>query len=1594
MKKTFTNLIAALALLVFMMPSLAGWGQTRADGDTHDFSQSLSQLLNNNASIPSINIAEQSYPVKKVTVVGSYNKSYNPAVTIAVSVGGTSWGTQQIGGSGSFSKDFTGTSTVGAIVISFTNETGSGTGHGTFNVTKVTLTEGATSTSYSITAQSNNTSYGTVALNGTTITATPESGYRVSATTPYDVSPDGSATVNQSTQNPNVFTVTPSANTTVTINFEEIPTNTATFSINGTTSSQDYLVGATIVFPTNIAAQYGKPFVGWVTAAIPNPTDTEPSFIDTAHETMGENDVTYYAVFATAEEGEPTETKIQTLQYDSWTKGGSSTDKPNNSYRLFHEGGYVESSAFDLSKLSKVIVYGGTFGGDSYNSLTIGDGTNTWKDVTVSGSSQTGQNTFTGGNALTGTKALRVTSTCGSTSGNGSGVRMSKVEIFITEPTYTYSAYCTTVTAPAVVAPQIAVGNNPFLFSTTATITCETPGATIKYSYDGETWSDYSSVLAITATTTVYAKAIKDANESSVTSVTITKNLAEPTVTVSGDLTLDLNGETSVAAGTLTAAVTYNDEPVQGATVSWESNHTNIAEIDASTGAVTIKAVGEVTFTATYAGNSDYAEATGTKTVTVTDSQAPGTVNNPYTVAQAISNTPSSGTSANVYIHGIVSAFYGSNDDILDDSYHRYYISDDGTTTSQLLVFNGKGLNNVAFSNVDDLRIGDEIVVYGGLTTFSNTKEVAANNYITSLKIKAPTFYPVAGAVASGTELAINSNHTTATVYYTTDNSDPTTGSSVYNENNKPTIASAITFKAMAVKSGYTTSEISSASYTILEPAEAPEFSPAAGTYNYVLSVTLSTETVDADIYYTTNGDNPTTSSTKYTEAIPVDKTTTIKAIAAKDGMANSAMSEATYTMNLPVITAENVNLTYSATSGSIAYTITNEVEGGVITSAVISDDTPSGWLTINGSNPYESPIGLTCTANETTSNRTATVTLTYTYNNDKTVTKAVTVTQSKPDYAPLPFTWDSTTTPTGITLSNVGTYNNTPCLKLNNNNGEGTVILKLNEAPGAIVFDIKANPSSGNYSTGTFKIMTSADGINYTTLDTYTSIGKTLEAKSFTNISSDTRYIKWSYTKDSNGNVALGNFIITKPSDVVAGSTTWNANSFTPDENTTYVIGDGATLTLEGDFSAIFDEPYKLIIEDGGQLITTSANVKATVKKNTSVSTPATRDEAVNNWYGITSPVSSMAITDFVKGDHNVYRYVEKSNYWNEYRNTTVDEELGLAPFATFENGRGYLYRSSVANVEFAGTVNIAAVDYTLSYANSNDNLKGINLIGNPFTHDIYKNDVAQDGENVAAINSNNLAVGYYRIQPDGSLPVQYGHDNPIKSGEAVFVKATEGFALTIANNNNNPAASYTPPTAKSGNNNIMFTVANNQYKDVAYAMFNEGIGLNKINHYNAEVQKLYINNNGTNYAIAMLGDDAQSFNLNFKAMTMGKYTLSTKANGNFSYLHLLDRLTGEDIDMLLDNEYSFIASPSDNDNRFIVKLSYAGNESSENEIFAYQSGNDIVVNGEGELQVFDVMGRMVMTQRINGVETINVPTNGMYIFRLNEKVQKIVVE
>ena len=87
---------------------------------------------------------------------------------------------------------------------------------------------------------------------------------------------------------------------------------------------------------------------------------------------------------------------------------------------------------------------------------------------------------------------------------------------------------------------------------------------------------------------------------------------------------------------------------------------------------------------------------------------------------------------------------------------------------------------------------------------------------------------------------------------------------------------------------------------TTVETVATPTFDPTGGTFTSAQNVTISCATSGATIHYTTDGSTPTASSTTYSSAIPVSETTTIKAIAMKSGMNNSAVASATYTIEIP----------------------------------------------------------------------------------------------------------------------------------------------------------------------------------------------------------------------------------------------------------------------------------------------------------------------------------------------------------------------------------------------------------------------------------------------------------------------------------------------------------------------------------------------------------------------------------------------------------------------------------------------------------------------------------------------------------------------
>ena len=76
-------------------------------------------------------------------------------------------------------------------------------------------------------------------------------------------------------------------------------------------------------------------------------------------------------------------------------------------------------------------------------------------------------------------------------------------------------------------------------------------------------------------------------------------------------------------------------------------------------------------------------------------------------------------------------------------------------------------------------------------------------------------------------------------------------------------------------------------------------------------------------------------------------------------------------------------------------------------------------------------------------------------------------------------------------------------------------------------------------------------------------------------------------------------------------------------------------------------------------------------------------------------------------------------------------------------------------------------------------------------------------------------------------------------------------------------------------------------------------------------------------------------------------------------------------------------------------VMLIGGSNKGDELEKFVFNEDHaKLYIPQDGELQIFDVMGRLVSTQHVTNVETIEKPSQpGVYIFKFNGKTQKIVV-
>ena len=445
------------------------------------------------------------------------------------------------------------------------------------------------------------------------------------------------------------------------------------------------------------------------------------------------------------------------------------------------------------------------------------------------------------------------------------------------------------------------------------------------------------------------------------------------------------------------------------------------------------------------------------------------------------------------------------------------------------------------------------------------------------------------------------------------------------------------------------------------------------------------------------------------------------------------------------------------------------------------------------------------------------------------------------------------------------------------------------------------------------------------------------------------------------------------------------NVANLTINSGKSLTVGTSTSLTVTGTITQ--ESPYSIVIMDGGQIFQNNSNVTAIFKMN--VENPSDWSNTTNNdgWQFISMPFNDAYYSDFAGTynpstgqntcDYDLYKYDGSQNYeWQNYREQDWTENQ-------FKSGTGYLAsRKEVSTVNMYGTLNTATSKVWGQYPINNDKvLANFKLLGNPFTFDM----------DMAKLNSSGTMVtGYAVVNANGEY--EYKTDGTVKVGDGFFVKLATNYAHLDYDHN-------AKSTRSASNNSLNITATGNAGEDnVIINLAGKSEGFDKLQNFNDAIATVYVAEDGKNYGIYNCDADVQEVELSFNANQMGNYTISIEPNGKFQTVTLVDRFTGIETNMLVE-DYHFTAMSNVNTNRFIVRM-VNGQESTDNSHFVYQSGEDLIIDAEGTVQIIDVMGRVLVSDEVESTNNrINVSgfQNGTYMVRVingsEVKVEKVVI-
>ena len=485
----------------------------------------------------------------------------------------------------------------------------------------------------------------------------------------------------------------------------------------------------------------------------------------------------------------------------------------------------------------------------------------------------------------------------------------------------------------------------------------------------------------------------------------------------------------------------------------------------------------------------------------------------------------------------------------------------------------------IVWNTSNTSAIIDEVDLSGVYTTDPSAPQKPAS----------PTFSLAEGTYYENQTLEITTTVENGTIYYTTDGTDPTISATKNTYSSALTISETTTIKACVKDSEGNFSDVVSRTYTIVPSIKNTKETALTTAEAIALIDNTSSEQLAAEKVYVkgtiskVDSYNTTYKSITYwldDDAFEVYSGKNLKNddFSAKTDIevgaqvivyGNLKKHNATYELD-----KNNYLVEYTAPAAKAIKSV--EITGTASKTTYEKGETFNrSGLTLTVTYEDDTTLDVTSDATWTVTPETLNeigatqVTVTATYK-EYAPSKSIDVTVTAPQPAALPFSFDdgksAISTTQGMDQTGLGNdYGSTPKLKFDSSNDE--LVIYYNAPASYLGYTIKGNGFSG----GTFSVMESVDGVNYTNVATYTKLTQ-VNTACMNALKSASRYVKFVYTEKNAGNVALGKIEISADKAPVTVSAAGYATYYNSAKAYTLPAGCEGHVFSDGNLQKIYD--------------------------------------------------------------------------------------------------------------------------------------------------------------------------------------------------------------------------------------------------------------------------------------------------------------------------------------------------------------------------------------------------------------------------------------